>query len=264
MVGGGPVYLDPGQLFFQICLPVAAVPPARHRALASLLAPAVEAFRAVGVPARLDSHLEITVDGAKICGHGAGQIEQAVVVCGNVIETFDHDRATGILDLGDDRLRGEVLRLMRHYVRPTPLDVDGFRAAAVARYAEALDRVPSPGALTELETAALAELDEQFTDPDWLAGATRPARPARQVKVRAGVWAFSAAERGSHVVGSVADGRLQRAWLSDPDLNGSTAAAERAVRGLRLSDVGEALARFGDPGKRLASAFAAADGRGCV
>src|ERR1039458_2970626 len=35
MVGGGPVYLDAGQLFFQICLPARAVPAARAKALRS-------------------------------------------------------------------------------------------------------------------------------------------------------------------------------------------------------------------------------------
>ncbi len=264
MVGGGPVYLDPGQLFFQIALPVSQVPASRHRALADLLAPAVEAFRAVGVPANLDEHLEITVGGAKVCGHGAGQIGEAVVVCGNVIETFDHARATAILSLGEDRLRDEVLRLMRRHVRATPLDVDGFRAAAVRGYANALGRQPQPGELTAVETAALAELDAQFCDPAWVGGTPRPAHPARQVKVRAGVWAFSVAEGDTRVVASVRDGRLDRAWLSDPGLNGSTVSAQRAVRGLRLAEVGAALAAFGDPGQRLASAFAAADGRGCV
>jgi lipoate-protein ligase A len=90
MVGGGPVYLDDGQLFFQICLPVRAVPAVRQEALRMLLEPAVVAFRAVGVPAELDTDLEICLSDRKICGHGAGQIGEAVVVCGNLIERFDH------------------------------------------------------------------------------------------------------------------------------------------------------------------------------
>src|ERR1017187_1962655 len=89
MVGGGTVYLDADQLFFQICLPAGAVPAVREQALRLLLEPAVTAFRAVGVPAALDDDLEICVADRKICGHGAGQIGAAVVVCGNLIERFD-------------------------------------------------------------------------------------------------------------------------------------------------------------------------------
>ena len=52
MVGGGVVYLDEHQQFFQICLPAAAVSRNRERALRELLSPAVTAFRAAGVPER--------------------------------------------------------------------------------------------------------------------------------------------------------------------------------------------------------------------
>ena len=59
MVGGGPVYLDSGQLFFQVTLPATAVSPSRVEALRVLLAPAVTAFQAAGVDARLDDDGEI-------------------------------------------------------------------------------------------------------------------------------------------------------------------------------------------------------------
>ncbi|HLF41698.1 MAG TPA: lipoate--protein ligase family protein, partial [Acidimicrobiia bacterium] len=52
--GGGVVYLDEGQLFFQIIVPAASLPASREAALRLLLGPAVEAWQAVGVEARLD------------------------------------------------------------------------------------------------------------------------------------------------------------------------------------------------------------------
>ncbi|HEX9034573.1 MAG TPA: hypothetical protein VF834_22235, partial [Streptosporangiaceae bacterium] len=116
MVGGGPVYLDDRQLFFQICLPAGAVSPSRTAALRAMLEPAVTAFRAAGVDASLDDDGEICLGDRKICGHGAGQIEDAVVVCGNLIEAFDHERAMQVLALPDPLQRAETLRLMRRYV----------------------------------------------------------------------------------------------------------------------------------------------------
>ena len=101
MVGGGPVYLDVHQLFFQICLPARALPAASRQALRVLLEPVVTAFGAVGVPAVLDDDLEICADDRKICGHGAARIEDAVVVCGNLIERFDHERASSVLAFAD-------------------------------------------------------------------------------------------------------------------------------------------------------------------
>ena len=266
MVGGGPVYLDDGQLFFQICLPAAAVPAARLDALRMLLSPAVAAFRAVGVDARLDDDGEICAGDRKICGHGAGQIEDAVVVCGNLIERFDHERATRVLALPGPAQRAETLRLMRRYVTATPADPAAFQTAAVTAYASALGLTAAPGELTGDEQARLAELDARFSDDDWLAGPARPpatgARAgARQVKVRAGVWTAGGASGGAQIVVSVVRGRVERAWLRAAGLNGMTRAAEDALAGVPVTAVPDVLARFGDPGRELAAAFAAADGK---
>ena len=277
MVGGGPVYLDGHQLFFQICLPARAVPPSRLDALRTLLEPAAEAFRAAWVAAELDDDLEICLGDRKICGHGAGQIDDAVVVCGNLIERFDHERATRVLALDDAELQAETLRLMRRYVAATPTSVAAFQAAMVHAYTEALGLAPTPGTLTTAERRHLAELDDRFTSGDWLAGPARPpAREAataehpgplrrvqffRQVKVRAGVWTFAAGADDARVVASVVHGHVARARLSASGLNGQTRAAQRALAGVPLGSAPDVLARFGTPGRQLAAAFAAADPR---
>lgn len=263
MVGGGPVYLDDGQLFFQICLPVAAVPASRLDALRMLLTPAVAAFRAVGVDAELGAGTEICLGEAKICGHGAGQIGDAVVVCGNLIERFDHERATRVLALADPVQRAETLRLMRRYVAATPVDVPAFSRAMVDAYAAALGLTPLTGDLTAGERSRLAALDATFTSAEWLSGPRRggaPARP-RQVKVRDGVWTVAAQAGPARVVASVVAGTVDRAHLTAPGLDGSTEAAQRAVSGVPMAAVPGALARFGEPGRQLAAAFATADGK---
>jgi lipoate-protein ligase A len=194
MVGGGVVYLDEHQQFFQICLPEAAVSKNRQRALRELLSPAVTAFRAAGVPAELDDDGEIVVGEAKICGHGAAQIDEAVVVVGNLIERFDHTAAARILALPEE-VRTEVIRLMERYVLATPADPDAFRTAAVAAYAEALDLEPVPGRLSPYERERLGELDKKFRSSDWLRGPLQSAPPRPQVKIRSGVYVDWSVER---------------------------------------------------------------------
>lgn len=266
MVGGGPVYLDADQLFFQICLPAGSVSPARTAALRDLLTPALGAYRAAGVAAELDDNMEITVGEAKICGHGAGQVENAVVVCGNLIERFDHERATSILRLPDPTMRAEVLRMMRRFVNPTPADPEEFQRAAVEAYAGALGLTAEPGELTELERAAVEELDEQFTSESWIAGPQGRRRPpAREVKIRAGVWVFAAEHEDARVVASVVGDSVERARFrtSTPsdDLYGDLRAAEAAMAGVTLAKAPAVLAGFGSTGRQLAAAFAAADGK---
>lgn len=279
MVGGGPVYLDDNQLFFQICLPAGAVSPSRLEALRDLLVPAATAFRAVGVDAELDADLEIVVGDRKICGHGAGQVEDAVVVCGNLIQGFDHERATRVLRLPDADMRAETLRLMRRYVAATPVDDDAFRDAMVEAYADALGLRPVPGELTAIEKTTLAGLDGRFTSREWIAGPehTLRRRP-RQVKVRAGVWVFAADCDRARVMASVVRGTVERARLSvrmptsgphaaDPGERPRRPepvelfAAEQAVSGVALAQVPQVLAGFGTPGRQLAAVFAAADGK---
>ncbi|HYH52394.1 MAG TPA: hypothetical protein VEG38_22850, partial [Acidimicrobiia bacterium] len=221
MVGGGVVYLDQHQQFFQISLPAADVPRNRQQALRQLLSPAVAAFRAAGVPAELDDEGEIVVGEAKICGHGAAQIDDAVVVVGNLIERFDHTAATRVLAL-PAAARADVLRLMEQFVMATPIDSATFRSAAVAAYGEALGLQPVAGHLSDYERERLVHLDSLFASPEWLNGPYHGARQcgpsdaegsrAVTVKVRAGVFVrctergatrVVANEREAHGVGSV-------------------------------------------------------------
>jgi lipoate---protein ligase len=265
MVGGGPVYLDNRQLLFQICLPVRKVSPSRAGALRTLLAPVVAAFRDVGVQASLDDDGEICVGDQKVCGHGAGQIAAAVVVCGNLIEAFDHERATAVLALPDPVQRAETLRLMRRYVTATPADPDAFQARLTSAYAGALGLRAEPGELSGPEPATVAELDRRFATPEWLAGEGRLARKGlsgRQVKVRAGVWTLATeSSSGAKVVASVVRGLLDRIALTVPELNGQSQRLERALVGAPVSAAVEVLNGLGASGRELAVALAGAEGR---
>jgi len=229
MVGGGVVYLDEHQQFFQICLPFGSVPRSREQALRQLLSPAVAAFRAAGVPAALDDDLEIVVGEAKVCGHGAAQIEEAVVVVGNLMERFDHTAAARVLALPDE-VRAEVARLMERFVIATPADSAAFRAAAVTEYGRALGLEPVAGQLSASERARLHELDRRDRSPAWLRGPQRPDSHCSQVKVRAGVHVVWTEQEGRRALATVVHGHIERMQVSDPGLDGALTAALAKAR----------------------------------
>ena len=229
MVGGGVVYLDEHQQFFQICLPAASVPRNRERALRELLSPAVAAFRAAGVPAELDGDLEIVVGEAKVCGHGAAQIDDAVVVVGNLIERFDHTAAARVLALPEE-VRTEVVRLMERFIAATPADSAVFRSAAIAAYGEALELEPVAGWLSPYERERLHELDGRFRSPAWLRGPERPAPQCGEVKVRAGVHVVWTTQEGNRALATVVGGHIERMQVSDPGLDGALTAALAKAR----------------------------------
>jgi lipoate-protein ligase A len=209
MVGGGPVYLDAQQHFFQVSLPSSAVPARRSAALAQLLSPAVAALRSLGVPAVLDPFGEISRDGAKVCGHGAGQVRDGVTVVGNLITGFTHERATRVLRLSR-QVRGEVLGLMRSYVSATPVDVDRWKDAMTREYASHFGTASRPSRMRPDEEEHLARYDRLLADPGFVAGHERPRRAVRTVKVRAGVWVHEWRRGRRRVVVTVADGVVRR------------------------------------------------------
>ncbi|MDH3192739.1 MAG: hypothetical protein OEM40_00330 [Acidimicrobiia bacterium] len=251
MVGGGPVYLDSGQFFFQISLPLSSVPPSRPKALRFLLEPAVEAFTSCGIEAHLDERLEVTVGDRKICGYGAGQIGDAVIVVGNLIETFDHASAAAILRTPSPTARAELDRLVNRYIAATPADPDRFQRAAVEAYSDALGLRPEYGALNETEHSHLAELDELFADPVWLQGQERPSRPGWQAKVKAGVWLFEASRDGTALTLGIDGDQILSAAVADPDLNGQADELAASLVGQPIEALRSRLATAGRPGRRL-------------
>jgi lipoate---protein ligase len=253
MVGGGPVYLDDGQLLFQITLPLDMVPAVRARAVRDALAPAVEAFRAVGIDASLEEAGDVVVGDRKISGHGAGQIEQAVVVVGNLISRFDHAAAARTVDTPDQETRDEFETLMRRYLLATPADPIAFASAVTRAYGSALGLVPEVGGLNGYEEEKLTEVDGDFLDEGWLRGSPRIPSNVWHVKVKAGVLLVRATDGVSHAQVSVAGGRIVRARLTDPELNGAAALTQDSLAGLTVSQGRAALSALGSAGDRLGS-----------
>ena len=257
MVGGGPVYLDQRQLFFQVTVPASWAPPTSREVFRWLLGPVVDAFRAVGVAARLDHHGEVGVADRKICGHAGGQIERAVVVVGNLIEQFPADRAARVLDLPHPRVREEVARLMRRYVLATPANPEEFKAALTRACADALGLVPRAGELSEDERDRLEELDRLLSNPEWLWEVDGGRNGAWHVKIRGGVWACAIryaggvlACTGAHnqVLAVVCAGSLPfRVRTVLTQLDG-------AVRGAQLDEALGRLESCGPAGRWLARA----------
>jgi lipoate---protein ligase len=192
-IGGGPVYCDSDQLFFQLTMPAAGAPASVDRLYSELLSPAATAMRSLGLDARLADVNEIVVGDRKLSGTGAGRIGDAVTVVGNVIFRFPHDVMARVLALPDEAVRTEFLRLLRRYV--SSLEDEGLpavsvadaRDALVAAYSETLGLEALVDEPSRRELRAMAAWERRLEDVRWLRGpAQLPAAP-RSVKVRAGV-----------------------------------------------------------------------------
>ena len=265
-IGGGPVLIDADQLFFGVTLPVRSAPAGVDRLYATLLEPAAAAFRALGLDARIDGLNDIAVGERKISGTGAGQIGDAVVVVGNVIFRFDHERMARVLALPDGAMRAEYLRLMRRHV--SSLQDEGLGGVTVAdataalrdAYEAALGAPLADAPLSGAEEAAVARWEARLADDAWTRGPHdgAAARPGRRVKVRSDVFVVHGEEAGVRVLATVVGDSIRRATVGAAHLNGSVAALEAALVGPCIDPraLAARLADFGDDGRHVLAAVA--------
>jgi len=255
-IGGGPVYLDADQLFFQLTLPADRAPARVDRLYELCLEPAAQAFRALGLAARRGGANDISVGDRKISGTGAGRIGDGITVVGNVMFRFPHQRMVEILALPGDRLRRECLRLMRRHVASLAdegiaVGFDQTRQALTQAYARAFGD-PVVSALTEAEEAAIRGWEDRFREPRWLAGPARPAATqpaaAQRIKISADAWIVAAAADGLRVEASIAGGKIERLRIDAERFDGGQMARRLAGRPARSEALRRILEPFGEHG----------------
>ncbi|MBI2155137.1 MAG: lipoate--protein ligase family protein [Candidatus Rokubacteria bacterium] len=216
-IGGGTVYLDADQLFYQCVFHRSRAPFDVASIYRRFLTPPVRALQALGLPATLEAINEIEVGGRRIAGTGGGQIGEAVVVVGNLLLDFPADimaRAWRVPSPEFRRLAEDGLR--RHLAtlcgtlgqRPSE---EQIRRRLVRAYEESLGRSLVPGRLTRLEEAAVRREERKLARLDE-AGHGAGRRQAR-LKVTHRVWVHEwtgrVGEEPGRVTARVADGRIE-------------------------------------------------------
>lgn len=116
--GGGAVYLDSGQQFYQIVAKRddPAIPAAVDRFFEKFLKPTVYAYRKLGVPAEYKPINDVVVGNRKISGNGAGELEDAAILVGNVILDLDYDAMARVLKVPSEKFRDKMAKSMREWV----------------------------------------------------------------------------------------------------------------------------------------------------
>ncbi len=255
-IGGGPVYLDADQLFFQITLPADLAPARIDRLYELCLEPAAEAFRALGLAARRNGANDLSIGDRKISGTGAGRIGDGVTVVGNVMFRFPHERMVEILALPGDRLRHECLRLMRRHVSSLASEglgdvgFDQAREALIKAYGRAFGP-PQASSLSELEKAAIREWQFRFQEPEWLAGPGRPAPVARHIKISADAWVVAGAADSLRIEVSIVGGKIERTRIDAKGFDAEHMCRQLEGAPARVGELRRKLEPFGELGRHV-------------
>ena len=109
-VGGGAVFLDGEQLFFQLILKRGnSIVPKRIGAFyKKFLQPVINVHHRIGIAAEYKPVNDIIIQNRKISGTGAGEIGDCVVFVGNLILDFDYETMSRVLKIPNEKFRDKV------------------------------------------------------------------------------------------------------------------------------------------------------------
>ena len=193
-VGGGAVYLDANQVFFQIVLhkdnPL--VQGTKEALYERMLQPVARAYADLGVPCRYRPINDvITTEGRKISGTGAAAIDDCVTVVGNLIADFDYETMCRVLRVPDEKYRDKVFKSMRENLTTLKRETgrtftwDEMATPLVRRFEDVLGPM-QPSVLTQGVRDRMESLTKTFLGEEWL-NRKGLRRAGRDVKIASGV-----------------------------------------------------------------------------
>ncbi|MFZ5916694.1 MAG: lipoate--protein ligase family protein [Chloroflexota bacterium] len=257
-VGGGGVFLDGHQLFYQLVLhrdnPLAR--GSKEDFYRRLLEPVVQTYGDLGVPARYKPVNDIiTLEGRKISGNGAAEIADHLILVGNIIIDFDYETMVRVLRVPDEKFRDKVYQTMRENLSTlkretgaTPT-LEAVMPLLARRFEEALGAL-EPAPLPQAVYAKAREIQPALTGDEWFYKRGKRV-PDRDVKIAAGVNVIQRLHKAPGGLVRAVFG-LKDGQLGDVSLSGDfffypaekLPVLELALKGASLDEVAARIADF--------------------
>jgi lipoate-protein ligase A len=194
-VGGGAVYLDGQQLFYQLVIhkdnPLA--PRDKAEFYRRFLAPVVQTYRRLGVEVHYQPVNDIlTTEGRKISGNGAADMGDYAILVGNLIVDFDYETMVRILRVPDAKFRDKVFKSLRENLTTLRRELDQVPPweTMIASLVRSFEVVLGPLVPADLPMAVGGEvikLAETHTTEEWLLRPGQRLRDGRRVRIATGV-----------------------------------------------------------------------------
>lgn len=195
-VGGGAVYLDGEQLFYQFILRKdhPGLPASKGELYRMILQPVVETYRKFGVNAEFRPVNDIIANGRKVSGNGAAEINDMVIVVGNFILDFNYEMMSRVLRVPDEKFRDKVYKTLSEnlstFQRETgTIPTTAELAADLRQRVEAL--LGPMVEITEVDATLRQKADERFAEmftDEWLYENDLRKERHPEVKIRDGVF----------------------------------------------------------------------------
>ncbi|MBN2034559.1 MAG: lipoate--protein ligase family protein [Deltaproteobacteria bacterium] len=265
-LGGGAVYLDGDQLFFQLILhkdnPKA--PKSKEAFCRKFLEPIVRVYRRIGIPAEYKPVNDVITGTKKISGTGVAEIGECIVIVGNLIVDFNHEEMSKVLKVPDEKFRDKVHKTLKDNLTTIRRELGMEEAKAWtedrlnAMMVEEFQKTTGPMEPSEKDEALSSKMQEMaaaMTTHAWLYQKGRK-RTGRDVKIRDG---FHILHKACKAPGGLirADFEAMDGQFGEVVLSGDFFCFPRdAVRRLEKSLTGKPL---GEAGKVLAKFYGGGD-----
>jgi len=198
ILGGGAVYLDRGQLFYQLIISPenSLLPKNVTEAFRLFLQAPVWAYQSLGIDAHYRPVNDIQVHGRKISGNGAATTAEGVfVLCGNIILSFDYEKMVKVLKVPSEKFRDKAYRTLKEYLSTASAELgrevtlDEAKRALKDGFERLLGEELRPGSLTPEERKLMNEFRIRYMSDEWLymPELRRPGIAGRNLKIAEGV-----------------------------------------------------------------------------
>jgi lipoate-protein ligase A len=177
ILGGGAVYLDRGQVFYQLVIgpenPL--LPKNVTEAFRFFLQAPVWAYQSLGIDAQYRPVNDIQVCGRKISGNGAATTADGVfVLTGNIILSFDYDKMVNVLNVPSEKFRDKAYKTLREYLSTASRELgrevtlDEAKKALKNGFERLLGEELRAGTLTPEEQELMNGLRVSYISDEWL------------------------------------------------------------------------------------------------
>lgn len=192
-VGGGTVYLDRNQIFYQMVWNKdnPNFPKRIKDIYEQLSIPPIETYEEFGIKTQFREVNDIvTTQGRKIAGLGGGDIENSMAFVGSIMLDFDYNRMVHAIKVPDEKFRDKIFKTMEENVTTMKRELgkvpprQEIKKVLKKRYEKVLGKL-KPMKLSDEIIDKMTELALWFNSPEFLFKKTP--RIPRGVKIKEGI-----------------------------------------------------------------------------
>ena len=192
--GGGSVYLDQNQVFYQIICKEKEYPQQLRDFYEYFLQPVVKTYQDFNIQAQFSPINDIVANNRKISGNGAVSFGSSRVLVGNFIFSFPAKEMSQILKVPEEKFRDKITDSLEERMGSFDFFLETLpsKQDVISKYIENFENVLGislkPSLLTKDEENEIKELDDLYLKNKWLFYVEGEGDEIIQQKIKSGTY----------------------------------------------------------------------------